>query len=99
LLYVARLHASYPYRSTLLNYCVCYPNSTSLLILYPLSLHDALPISAGPIVPSGLPAMSTKSARLCALLPPATRVTRVAVNLSFRSEEHTSELQSRVDIV
>src|SRR3989449_5540499 len=58
-------------------------NDTATTEIYTLSLHDALPIS-----------MATPRARLatantlCSLLPPATR-----------SEEHTSELQSRLHLV
>src|SRR6266536_6044382 len=53
--------------------------------IYTLSLHDALPISATqPATP-----ISTSS----------TRPVRNSVRSFCRSEEHTSELQSRVDLV
>src|SRR5438552_16422483 len=59
--------------------------------IYPLSLHDALPISAGPI-------RTTRASHPCpseVVAPPvrplALRRARVG---RARSEEHTSELQS-----
>src|SRR5438067_6388305 len=67
-------------------------NDTAPTEIYTLSLHDALPIS-GPGDPTALPARSQTRKRLrCS---PATAT---ASSLS-RSEEHTSELQSRFDLV
>src|SRR2546422_7302104 len=61
-------------------------NDTATTEIYTLSLHDALPIS-------GL-------SRAVALLgPPPWPVLRRAVALVQRSEEHTSELQSRLHLV
>src|SRR5438105_6974226 len=51
---------------------------------YPLSLHDALPISPMKAAPAALP-------------PAAVR--KPAKKAAKRSEEHTSELQSRVELV
>src|SRR5207249_10422797 len=76
--------------------------------LYPLSLHDALPIS--PILVATIainPAPSPKTSGFCtysrrtAAPKLASAVgPRVPTNpLVFRSEEHTSELQSRFDLV
>src|SRR3712207_7405619 len=77
-----------------LSHSVCYFfffNDTATTEIYTLSLHDALPISAGAVV------------RRC---PPVqfrpVRLTRAALGLRLerlRSEEHTSELQSRQYLV
>src|SRR5438105_11787159 len=63
-------------------------NLTADFEIYPLSLHDALPICAAPARRSrpGRPARARS--RRPGAPPPAPR-----------SEEHTSELQSRVDLV
>src|SRR5438067_6361680 len=64
-------------------------NDTATTEIYTLSLHDALPIS-----------QSTSVGQARAQLPPkmlASRIVRAAP--SSRSEEHTSELQSRFDLV
>src|SRR6266849_3431377 len=58
-------------------------NATATTEIYTLSLHDALPISAK------CPVAAT------AAIPPSS----AARIYSPRSEEHTSELQSRVDLV
>src|SRR5437868_12741934 len=67
-----------------------------------LSLHDALPISPAPrCTVSAPPANVTASAASPAVvpLPPITvRSSSPAPKIS-RSEEHTSELQSRFDLV
>src|SRR3982750_4758401 len=63
-------------------------NDTATTEIYPLSLHHALPIcSSG----SGCQAP-------CASMPASRRVTTSA-SATTRSEEHTSELQSRSDLV
>src|SRR5438105_11579055 len=68
--------------------------------IYTLSLHDALPISV-----TMQPAMISQSANIgtCQSVAPGTMAqamaTRVTVAIRCRSEEHTSELQSRVDLV
>src|SRR5690606_42134066 len=68
--------------------------------LYALSLHDALPISAARCRcsrPSTAPAMggsgSSSGSRGCSTTPIPGRTT------TRRSEEHTSELQSRENLV
>src|SRR5216683_7587349 len=66
-------------------------NDTATTEIYTLSLHDALPIST-----RRRPARDTRqrlhsSHRLCLTSPSTTCV--------WRSEEHTSELQSRSDLV
>src|SRR3989442_8347854 len=62
-------------------------NDTATTEIYTLSLHDALPISSSSTT-------STESARS----PPATSP-RSACSRAARSEEHTSELQSRPHLV
>src|SRR6266536_657839 len=64
--------------------CVFFFNDTATTEIYTLSLHDALPIS--------LPGLETVH-RMARLRPRDQR------ELAARSEEHTSELQSRVDLV
>src|SRR5690349_22206510 len=67
-------------------------NDTATTEIYTLSLHDALPISRG----SSAAGRSRRAAPSCAGRPgpgPARPLDR------GRSEEHTSELQSRRDLV
>src|SRR2546429_1480892 len=64
-------------------------NDTATTEIYTLSLHDALPISLQPCTPS-TPHRTTLAAR------PAGRP---FPKNSRRSEEHTSELQSRLHLV
>src|SRR6266536_3379208 len=69
-------------------------NDTATTEIYTLSLHDALPISLpAPIgtMPSTPPwSAATPASAFTVPSPP---------HAATRSEEHTSELQSRVDIV
>src|SRR5699024_12001975 len=94
-------------------------------VLYPLSLHDALPISpckaipfnAADIANSRTPNQTLRPARLASVkssssviivlfelaksaLPPNKlgTVFEIALISALRSEEHTSELQSRFDL-
>src|SRR5438105_12811429 len=60
-------------------------NDTATTEIYTLSLHDALPILADIVVP--IPDSGTAAAL------------GYAQETGLRSEEHTSELQSRVDLV
>src|SRR5207249_12002455 len=70
-------------------------NDTSTTEIYTLSLHDALPIS--PEESPGNRAPGRNVARRCrASRAPRARPPRGS---SSRSEEHTSELQSRFDLV
>src|SRR6266496_6326669 len=64
-------------------------NDTATTEIYTLSLHDALPI-----LPGGYPPRLSQSSRSSTVL-----MTSAAVSCSARSEEHTSELQSRRDLV
>src|SRR3989442_9330209 len=65
-------------------------NDTATTEIYTLSLHDALPISS-----AFRPALPLAS-RQC---PPITRCPRASRYWWTRSEEHTSELQSRPHLV
>src|SRR2546422_6080586 len=62
-------------------------NDTATTEIYTLSLHDALPIWID------LPGDTTASG------PLATKVDRRGLDSQTRSEEHTSELQSRLHLV
>src|SRR2546428_14184671 len=64
-------------------------NDTATTEIYTLSLHDALPISMG-WVPRSLRTVSISD---------AAREKSRALARALRSEEHTSELQSRSDLV
>src|SRR5206468_12530108 len=62
-------------------------NDTATTEIYTLSLHDALPIYRAQPRQGGVPGQ-----------PDRGRLTR-SVSSAHRSEEHTSELQSRSDLV
>src|SRR5437016_10980947 len=64
---------------------IFFVNDTATTEIYTLSLHDALPISPGRQLSAGN-----------AFLPKCAQ--RLAKN-AFRSEEHTSELQSLTNLV
>src|SRR4030042_373421 len=79
-----RLNSSHGY----ISYAVFFFNDTATTEIYPLSLHDALPISgAGGDRPAG----GDRYARRCGVV--------LRRKLRRRSEEHTSELQSRLHLV
>src|SRR5437660_11377804 len=61
-------------------------NDTATTEIYTLSLHDALPIFS-----------STSGS--CAVCEPCGRLTQTGKSTCARSEEHTSELQSRGHLV
>src|SRR6266480_8039612 len=66
-------------------------NDTATTEIYTLSLHDALPISVLSMAPSSGPTIARA----------AQPLTEPAVSpwTMYRSEEHTSELQSHVNLV
>src|SRR5690349_25176961 len=75
-------------------------NDTASTEIYTLSLHDALPISAR----SRSSFASEAGSVTCSSRPPALLAARRSFSAchserSSRSEEHTSELQSRRDLV
>src|SRR2546422_4868890 len=85
------------------SYSFFFFNDTATTEIYTLSLHDALPISSSAgswriYMPNGT-AGTWKS--LSAIYQPARRI-RCCFSRSsqiYRSEEHTSELQSRLHLV
>src|SRR5205809_5941342 len=82
---------------------VFYLHLTSIAHIYPLSLHDALPISAG----AHARAASVSAQPIWAPAPPARAAAARRSGIvragherpEARSEEHTSELQSRLHLV
>src|SRR5438105_14480428 len=72
--------------SLLLLFFFFFFNDTATTEIYTLSLHDALPICAACLQSWGT-SPGRAGAKQCRCTP------------SWRSEEHTSELQSRVDLV
>src|SRR3712207_7060495 len=75
-------------------------NDTATTEIYTLSLHDALPIFAGARLGVALEVLGHVGRRIaarveCDAAVPAREVT----DLRLRSEEHTSELQSRQYLV
>src|SRR5256885_12297142 len=71
-------------------------NDTATTEIYTLSLHDALPISAG----EGIYGLDLQG-RTTFINPAAAKLTgwKVEELLGVRSEEHTSELQSPCNLV
>src|SRR5690349_22886780 len=77
-------------------------NDTATTEIYTLSLHDALPIllTTGPNVPSPTPSWTVAAdARTSRSRCPSRFTSASATAIGDRSEEHTSELQSRRDLV
>src|SRR5438477_4770296 len=74
--------------------CFCY-NHTATTEIYTLSLHDALPISPIP-VPGSLPTVLLDAGANTECT--AQYLVQFA-QMGSRSEEHTSELQSHVNLV
>src|SRR2546429_6685172 len=70
-------------------------NDTATTEIYTLSLHDALPISTFP------PARALKFRIISTMTTTSKKVPAAATSSAFttRSEEHTSELQSRLHLV
>src|SRR2546429_6524727 len=69
-------------------------NDTATTEIYTLSLHDALPISG---TAKQMPAAWTNKATACKEWPMMKDA--LALQRDSRSEEHTSELQSRLHLV
>src|SRR3712207_9499660 len=86
-------------------------NDTATTEIYTLSLHDALPIFLRPRPPSGRRLVRRRAFRRLGRSPPRAPAcvagaprswfppSRVSVPCPRRSEEHTSELQSRQYLV
>src|SRR2546429_3633542 len=75
-------------------------NDTATTEIYTLSLHDALPIC---IIPGGSPCCICCGGGCCTLKLSATLICELwrftISSIIARSEEHTSELQSRLHLV
>ena len=69
-------------------------NDTATTEIYTLSLHDALPISLNPMIPDNAWILRITAAAGTELADPYSYST-----VKLRSEEHTSELQSRLHLV
>src|SRR5699024_12385473 len=74
--------------------CPC----TSASVIFPLSLHDALPI-LGRSLMARFALVSTLASPTCAMRTCLSSAVVAAELKQVRSEEHTSELQSRFDLV
>src|SRR2546422_10599571 len=79
-------------------------NDTATTEIYTLSLHDALPISVcdSQVGKCRLRAESSSAARSCAADRQGIQhmnPSRTRIQVASRSEEHTSELQSRLHLV
>src|SRR3712207_7164429 len=72
-------------------------NDTATTEIYTLSLHDALPISLGPVNWTSSFTYTINRNKVVKLLKPTTLSN--GLTISQRSEEHTSELQSRQYLV
>src|SRR5437868_11498295 len=76
-----------------LSFSLFFFNDTATTEIYTLSLHDALPISS-----SACPSAFT-FVKICLIFPSGPMMNVVRAIPITRSEEHTSELQSRFDLV
>src|SRR5436190_10365373 len=74
-------------------------NDTATTEIYTLSLHDALPISAGDLALLRPGRDPRRAEPRDADDPPQREGARVPRRVHDRSEEHTSELQSHSDLV
>src|SRR5437868_14748776 len=77
-------------------YSFFFFNVTTTTELYTLSLHDALPIFPGQPAPDPMPPGAVV---VDAPAPPDNTASQAERDSYARSEEHTSELQSRFDLV
>src|SRR2546430_13286854 len=79
-------------------------NDTATTEIYPLSLHDALPIFYSTFVPARSAQLSVNGEAATAAVFPMDRFGKPASSCCLawsetRSEEHTSELQSQSNLV
>src|SRR5699024_12863613 len=89
-----------------LSLVIIFSNAPAPTGIYPLSLHDALPIYRSSACSSAENPLSESCAvcsfrsspgKRCGILTPPS--VTLFVSYQLRSEEHTSELQSRFDLV
>src|SRR5690349_22889941 len=78
----------------MINISIFFFNATATTEIYTLSLHDALPI-----LTAGVNARTSASSPTSASSASPRLVGKASALLPYRSEEHTSELQSRRDLV
>src|SRR5260370_21225466 len=76
-------------------------NDTATTEIYTLSLHDALPISASTVLtgPASWFARTSLSLRAMQPTPETHAIVQADQPARSRSEEHTSELQSHLNLV
>src|SRR5260370_42482793 len=74
-------------------------NDTATTEIYTLSLHDALPIYAPLEMSPTCPNSPPKNANVFCPLTPNDNLARISIGKPYRSEEHTSELQSHLNLV
>src|SRR3712207_8539453 len=87
------------YRTIQVRRVLVFFNDTATTEIYTLSLHDALPISPGGAVPGGHRVDLPQVLRRVPRAPAGGRGAGRAPPRPARSEEHTSELQSRQYLV
>src|SRR2546421_10269481 len=80
-------------------YLFFFFNDTATTEIYTLSLHDALPISASSAVWCKADSAASVSPMSSSFSPKYFWVMAQSRLMQLRSEEHTSELQSRSDLV
>src|SRR2546427_3385856 len=83
----------------LLSFLFFFFNDTATTEIYTLSLHDALPISMRKPWVSLLSGVSVKSGVVLSAASKSTVTEWNAPHPTYRSEEHTSELQSQSNLV
>src|SRR5690349_24173209 len=83
----------------LLSFLFFFFTDTATTEIYTLSLHDALPILSAIGVRHRLPAPRGPVGGATRSLPAVARASIEHPDTAGRSEEHTSELQSRRDLV
>src|SRR5690606_41923628 len=77
-------------------FCSFFFHTTPTTHTYTLSLHDALPISW---LQRTVSSKAPRSSRMKTSPPRSTSPSRHRTRMNLRSEEHTSELQSRENLV
>src|SRR5260370_10774545 len=84
------------------NFLFFFFNDTATTEIYTLSLHDALPIYSMRLIPYLDPALPATDPKIVVGYSDSTAILtwlRVHGVVAFRSEEHTSELQSHLNLV
>src|SRR5439155_24920073 len=89
---------SHSYRQSCSTFLFFFNHPTTTQI-YTLSLHDALPISVGPIMRGSVSRYITTLGFSISWPPARSEYSISGTRMPIRSEEHTSELQSRGHLV